>query len=115
MYTLDSLSTYLNKQLKYESCIDEYGHIFPSRTCLDIAHFYFVKSKIDIYIHDVEMDNFGGMIIYTKSKKNHHDYKVHIFLNGVILFEVYSNNELLGKVEYRLKNNKLGFGTDYVW
>jgi len=103
----------LRNWLGCESCIDTFGHIFPSKIAIDIVHFYFVRSKRFIkYIESAKCDNQGGLVITFTQENNISRFVLHVMFDGIVDFYQTDVKGETKKERLILINNMKGFGTD---
>lgn len=110
----DTLMNLLRNWLKYECHVDPYGHIFPSKTAIDIAHFYFIEStKFTKTIEDAKMDRQGGILVSFQKGGEKNKYILHIMMDGTIDYYTKSSGGKSTKQRLSFNDgNKKGFGTD---
>lgn len=110
--TKDSLLNRLRHWLKSESYVDRDGNISPSKTAIDVTHFYFVqKSEYTSRIEDVRIDQNGGILVFIAAINNKSKFTVHVRFNGFIdYYHIEGSN--VDKTKMPLTNNEYGFGTD---
>lgn len=109
----DTLMNLLRNWLKYESHVDPYGYIYPSKTAIDIAHFYFIQStKFTKTIEDAKMDRQGGLVISFQKGKEKNKYVLHVMMDGTIDYYTKSGSGKATKERLSFHDEKKGFGTD---